>query len=65
MDVLALTPHPPIYHIIPVLQHGCALLAVFGFVVDGSNTRKFVRQALLDPVGVITRFVQQRACHSL
>ena len=52
---------PLVDHVGPILEHRPALIAVLGLVVDGTNALLFVRKALLDPVGVIARLMQQRA----
>lgn len=48
---------PLVDHVGPVLQHRRALLAVLSLVVDGPHALLLVRQALLNPVGVIAGFM--------
>ena len=52
---------PFINHICPVLQHRTTLITVLGLVVNGAHTFLLVREALLDPVGIVARLMQQGA----
>lgn len=52
---------PVVHQIRPRLQHGSTLLCVFGLVVNRAHTALLVGQALLDPVAVEPRLVQERA----
>lgn len=60
-STLTASRSPLINHIGPILQHRRPLLAVLSLVVDSPHALLLVRQALLDPVGVVAGLMQQRA----
>ena len=52
---------PMVDHVGPILHHRSALLSVFRLVVDRPDPFLLVSKTLLDPVGVVTSFMQQCA----